>query len=211
MLYVLIIVLYIVLALIILYLIAGKELVQEHAIEKFYKLMIKSNGQNTLDANIIHLVYTQLLKQGYNISYVEFLERFLIYIRQRDINAKQINEITIIINSILQGEREEKPYEGLNNFDRSILLAIEEAVNNGEKVSVKKHLRDLSSSIIEKQAEIRKIKKWDRWTITLTVISILLPVIMYLFVHVLSKKEVNRIADEICIKISANPNNMNQN
>lgn len=90
------------------------------------------------------------------------------------------------------------------------MLAIEDAVNNGEKVSVKKQLQDLSTSIIEKQSEIKKTKKWNRWTFTLTVVSILLPVIMYLFVPVLSKKEVNRIADEICIKISANPNNINQ-
>lgn len=210
MLYVLIIVLYVILVLIILYFIGGKELIQIYAIERYYMLMINSIKKNTLDADIINIVYTQLLKQGYYVSYVDFLESFLIYIRRKDINEAQINEITAIINPILQQAREEKPYVDLNNIDRSIFFAIEEAVNNGEKASVKKQLQELSTSIIEKQSEIKKTKKWDRWTFALTIVSILLPVIMYLFVPVLSKKEINRIADEICIKISANPNNSNQ-
>lgn len=210
MLYVLIIVLYVILVLIILYFIGGKELIQVYAIENSYTLMINSNEKNALDAEIINIVYTQLLKQGYHVSYIDYLEGFLIYIRHKDINAGQVNGITAIVNPILQREREEKPYADLNSNDRSIMLAIEDAVNNGEKVSVKKQLQDLSTSIIEKQSEIKKTKKWNRWTFTLTVVSILLPVIMYLFVPVLSKKEVNRIADEICIKISAKPNNINQ-
>ena len=80
MLYVLIIVLYVILVLIILYFIGGKELIQIYAIERSYTLMINSNKKNTLDADIINIVYTQLLKQGYYVSYVDFLESFLIYI-----------------------------------------------------------------------------------------------------------------------------------
>ena len=75
--YTFLVAIYILVALIVIYYLGGKSILQDCAIKSAYKLLIKSHSQSSLDADIIYSVYNQLFKNGYDIIYMDFLECFI--------------------------------------------------------------------------------------------------------------------------------------
>jgi len=166
--------------------------------ERAYELLLKGNEQQTLTDNAIVLVYKRMIAQNYEyVSYIDFLESFLLYVREKDEDGKLTNEISNIIGPILEKEKAEKPYSNVRERERRILLAIENSLNKGETISLKNNLNDLSGVIENNQKALDRARKTNKWTVPISIIGVLLTLFIWLYGSSLSNKDVERISNQI--------------
>lgn len=175
--YTLLVAIYILVALIVIYHFWGKSILQDCAIKSAYKLLIKSHSQSSLDADIIYSVYNQLFKNGYDIIYMDFLECFLIYIHEKDLNKEQIISLTGIISPILQKAKEEEPYAHLDEREKHLLIEIEKTAKIGETMSLKTHLTDISDILFRKQKNLVDSNKRNTWALVISIIGLVLSLV----------------------------------
>lgn len=166
--------------------------------EKAYDLLLKGYKQQTLSDNAIFLIYKRMIAPRYDyISYVDFLESFILFVRQNDTDGKLTKAITEIINPILEKEKAEKPYSNVKERERRILLAIEKSLNKGETTSLKNNLDDLSGVIENNQKALDRARKTNKWTVPISIIGVLLTLFIWLYGSSLSNKDVERISNQI--------------
>ena len=166
--------------------------------ERAYELLLKGNKQQTLTDNAIVLVYKRMIAQNYEyVSYIDFLESFLLYVREKDEDGKLTHEIYNIIGPILEKEKAEKPYSNVRERERRILLAIENSLNKGETTSLKNNLNDLSGVIENNQKALDRARKTNKCTVPISIIGVLLTLFIWLYGSSLSNKDVERISNQI--------------
>ena len=171
--------------------------------EKAYELLLKGNEQQTLDNCAISLIYKREIARKYDyISYVDFLESFLIYVREKDEDGKLTTKISAIINPILEKEKAEKPYSNVKERERRILLAIENSLGKGETSSLKNNLDDLSGVIENNQKALDRARRINNWTVPISIIGVLLTLFIWLYGSSLSNKDVERISNQIYTSIT---------
>ena len=166
--------------------------------EKAYELILKGNEQHTLNSKALFLIYKREIARKFEyISYVDFLETFLIYVRDKDVDGNLTNEITAIIDPILEKEKTEKPYSNVEEKERRILLAIEKSANNGETSSILSNLSDLSIAIESNQRALKSARTTNRWTIPISIAGVLLTIFIWIYGSSLSDRDVQRISNQI--------------
>ena len=171
--------------------------------EKAYDLLLKGYEQKTLSDKAISLIYKREIARKYEyLSYISFLESFLIYVRQKDEDGELTTQISTIIEPILEKEKAEKPYSNVKERERRILLAIEESAKKGELTSLNNNLEDLSIVIENNQKSLDKARMTNKWTVPISIIGVLLTLFIWLYGSSLSDKDVQRISTQICTSIS---------
>ena len=201
-LYIVFIFLYIIIVSVILNLIFDKIFTKRRDLEKAYKLILKALEQDTLTSDSIALIYRRQIERKYNISYIDFLELFLMYVRQEDKDGSLTKVVTLLINPLLTKAKEEKPYSFLGDRERRILLAIEEAYKKGEETSLKNNLTDLSDIIDQNQKALIQSQRTNRWTIPISIIGIILTLFIWIYGSRISNKDIDRISEKVSIDIS---------
>ncbi len=199
-----IVVMYILIVVMFVTLLSYKSKIKQTKKNEAYELIKKGIIQKTFESdNDISLIYKKIILPYFeNISYADFLESFLIYIRRKDDEGSQIVEMTNRIRPIIERERAEKPYTNIHDRERRILLAIETSAQKGEYNSIKNNLEDLSILIRNNQDGLRKAEIINRWTIPCSIVSILLTLFIWLYGSSLSDKDVQRISTQIYTSIS---------
>ncbi|GEM_PF-3753240 len=168
-----------------------------------YELLLKGNEQQTLNEGSISLIYKRCISKRYeHISYMDFLESFLMYVRQKDEDGTLTQSVSKIIEPILEKEKIEKPFSNIKERERRILLAVENSASKGEISSLKNNLTDLSIVIENNQKALDRARAINRWSIPISVIGILLTLFIWLYGSSLSEKDVQRISTQICTTLS---------
>lgn len=171
--------------------------------EKAYGLLLKGYEQKTLNDKAVSLIYKREIARKYdNLSYISFLESFLIYVRQKDEDGELTTQISKIIDPILEKEKAEKPYPNIKERERRILLAIEESAQKGELTSLNNNLEDLSIVIESNQKTLDKARMTNKWSIPISVIGILLTLFIWLYGSSLSEKDIQRISTQIYTSVA---------
>lgn len=166
--------------------------------EKAFELLLKGFNQKTLNANAIYLIYKrEVARKLESVSYVDFLESFLIYVRNKDEDGTLTKDVSGTIESILEKEQADKPYSNVKEREKRILCAIEESANKGENLAVKNNLKDLSIVIENNQKTLDRARLTNKWTIPISIIGILLTLFIWLYGSSLSDKDVQRISTQI--------------
>ena len=171
--------------------------------EYAYELLLKGNDQKTLNDGSIFLIYKRSISRKYeHMSYMDFLESFLMYVRQKDEDGTLTQSISKIIEPILEKEKTEKPFSNIKETERRLLLAVENSASKGETSSLKNNLTDLSIVIENNQKELDKARAINRWSIPISVLGILLTLFIWLYGSSLSDKDVQRISAQISTTLS---------
>ena len=171
--------------------------------EKAYELLLKGYDQKTLNDKAISLIYKREINRKYEyISYVCFLESFLIYVRKKDEDGELTIQVSKIIDPILEKERAENPYSNIKERERRILLAIEESAKKAEFTSLNNNLEDLSIVMENNQKALDKARMTNKWSIPISVIGILLTLFIWLYGSSLSDKDVQRISTQIYTSVA---------
>lgn len=171
--------------------------------EKAYELLLKGNEHKTLNANAIYLIYKRKVASKFDgVSYIDFLESFLIYVREKDEDGTLTKNISESIESILEKEKAEKPYSNVKEREKRILCAIEESANRGELLAVKNNLKDLSIVIENNQRALNRARITNKWSIPISIIGILLTLFIWFYGSSLSERDVQRISTQIYTSVA---------
>lgn len=167
-----------------------------------YKLLEKGQKQKTLDENEVYLIFKQEIQKNVSqVSYVDFLEDFLIYIRKKDQDGKLTTDFNALLEPIIEHEKENQPYSNVEEMERRSMLAIENAALNNEKSSIKKNLEDLSIMIEKKQKTLASAKRQNRISLCTSILGIVLSIFFWLYGSSLSEDNVKNISKQISEQI----------
>lgn len=170
-------------------------------IDKSYELLLKGIEQKTLDEESIRLIYNDKIARKYNIPFVQYLESFIIHVREKDDEGNLTKQLSAIIIPIIQKERKEKPYLNLDEKNRHLLQALEESVKHSEMKAFSSLLTDLSLSIESDQKALLRARITSRVATVISIIGLALTLFIWLYGSRLSDADVKRISSEISTNI----------
>ena len=157
-------------------------------LHKSFKLITKGIEDDTVNnKDDIFLIYKSVPTDS---TFADFLDEYIIYLRnnkdERDnaevkVDAYLFNRISELIKSIVDEERQEKPFEGVDSYELRLLNVIDEAAQSGEKKSVHNNLKDLAVSIKNNQKKLKTASLINAWSIPISVISIIITVCIWWF------------------------------
>lgn len=165
--------------------------------EKAFKLLSDCfNDDVEIDESDIKLIYRKRARTIYP-SYAAFIEGYLLYLRDGHKSVlNDFSKVNPILKEIITREQVARPYDGINESERRIMLSIEEAVQDESlKGIVRSNLEDLSDSIRKTEIDLRRTKKINRWTWPLTLMSFAFAVFTFFWGTRLSKKDYQEIKD----------------
>ena len=177
------------------------------AFKRAYNILSKGQEQQTLNEEEVLFIYNRTFKGYSNESYESFLERILIRVREQDKDGKATSAFNALLKPIIKKEKEEKPYFKVNEKERCVIQAIENAANNNEKISLRKNLIDLSEMIVDKQNALKKSKRANRLSIPLSIIGILTTILIWAYGSSLSEEDIKKVSEKTCeLVLKAAPN-----
>lgn len=107
---------------------ARKRRVYKNKLKRSFKLITKGIEDDTIkNKDDIFLIYKSIISE---LTFADFLDKYIIYLRknkdERDtaeikIDAGLFNRISIFIKKIVDEERQDKPFEGVDNYEQRLL------------------------------------------------------------------------------------------
>lgn len=165
-----------------------KRMKYKNKIKRSFKLITKGFEDDTINnKDDILLIYKSVMSY-YTLA--DFLDEYIIYLRNNKdekenadvkIDVDLFNKIRKFIKSIVDEERQEKPFEGVDSYELRLLTVIDEAAQSGEKKSVHNNLKDLAVSIKNNQKKLKTASLINAWSIPISVISIIITVCIWWF------------------------------
>lgn len=161
--------------------------------KKNFDLLIKRIKQQTMDEENVSRIYKRYCDDCISFLFVpffsfeRFLDSFLYYVGEMDVDGSLTTSVNSIINPILDKIKEENPYSNVNEKERRILLSINDTMKksvnlaDSEKTAIKHNLQDLAIALEEKQEALKKSMKSNRLTwlgILITIIVGVIPIIL---------------------------------
>ena len=139
-------------------------------------------------------------------SYVFLLEKYLLYLREG--HSEDLHDFESV-NSFLKKEiakvHAARPYDGIEESERRIMLSIEEtAQNESVKRIVKNNLDELSDCIRKSENSLRRAKSLNSWMIPLTIISFVLTVVTYIWGSKISQKDFDELDRHVSAIVEQN-------
>lgn len=165
-----------------------RSLKYKRKLKESFKLItngIKDDTVKTKDD--IFLIYKIITS---NLTFADFLDKYIIYLRKNkeEQNASEIkvdanffNKTNNFIKEIIEEERQDKPFEGVDNYEQRLLNLIDNAAKCGEKESAHSNLADLAISIKNNQAKLKKAARINVWSIPISILSIIITVSIWCF------------------------------
>lgn len=202
------------------------------SIKSAYSLITEGFKDYTIaDSSDLRKIYDVCGMENYFGSFASFLENYLVNLRRNkyiDIqNSKQkeseeddfeqrketFNRINTFLSQIIEAERIETPYDGVNERERKLLEDIETASEHDRKTEVKSGLSYLASALIEKQVEYSKENRWNniitKIGVIVTIIGLIVSIIIFIIQQNQSltrsdvKKDMVEVVDS-CIVVDTN-------
>lgn len=165
-----------------------KRMKYKNKIKRSFKLITKGVEDDTINnKDDILLIYKSVMSY-YTLA--DFLDEYIIYLRNNKdekenadvkIDVDLFNKIRKFIKSIVDEERQEKPFEGVDSYEQRLLNIIDEAAQSGEKKSVYNNLKDLAVSIKNNQKRLKSANLINVCSIPATIISIIITLFIWWF------------------------------
>jgi len=134
--------------------------------------------------NILNFLNNTAQNDTEKLSLEQFLSDYKIYLRQNN-NHQILKEQRDFIQKVINQEKETQPYSNIPDYERRLLLEIEDAMKNNKHFS----LINLSNTIADKERKIERAQTINSWSIPLgilgvvfSILSIIAPLIYKLFV-----------------------------
>lgn len=174
------------------------ESLKNERLKDAYEILDTGFAENTFqDDDDIFLVYKKIIASHFSISYTDFLEYYIIYLRKRNTESCVIVDVSNKIKEIIKNENSKKPFEGINDHERRLLMTIEEATKNNEKTSIMSSLTELSNILISNQARLKSAITTNHWTIPISIIGFVLTFISFIFSFIPLNKDNKLTVDDI--------------
>lgn len=131
------------------------------------------------------------------MSFVDYLEGFIFYLRnEKQVNVEDFIKINAFICEIVSEEWQEKPFEGIGQYEQFLLKSIDEIVENENKnkTLIRNSLTQLAMSIEKSQKKIRQLRRKNMWSIAFSIISVIITI--WFGVKSVSKKDLEAMKND---------------
>lgn len=165
-----------------------RSLKHNRKLKESFKLITNGIKDDTIKTkDDIFLIYKTITS---NLIFADFLEKYIIYIRKTKeeqdaaeikVDANFFNRTNNFIKEIIDEERQDKPFEGVDNYEQRLLNLIDNAAKCGEKESAHNNLADLAISIKNNQAKLKKATRLNAWSIPISIVSIIITICIWWF------------------------------
>ncbi|EMS79141.1 hypothetical protein [Desulfotignum phosphitoxidans] len=81
-----------------------------------------------------------------------------------------------LISKFIEQNEQQSPYAGLPDLERSIITDIELFLGSGDKPAIHRKLREITTAIQAREDSLARIRKTNRWSVSLAVIGLILTV-----------------------------------
>lgn len=95
----------------------------------------------------------------------------------KSLSNEQILSIKDKINSIIKKNEESNPFADLPNPERGIINDISTYNSHGDNKSIERKLKELSSVIITRNEQQKRVEAQNKWSIPLSIIGVILTVL----------------------------------
>lgn len=147
-----------------------------------FQLLNKCFNENKIeDSYDIQYIYNDYSRYNLNMSYTTFLERYIVFLQKNDLDVEQFNLKKNLIKEILEEEKKERPFDGVNEHEKRLLISISDSAKNNELLSVEHELGELSLILKNNQKRMNIAATMNRWTVPISIISIVLTVVIWIF------------------------------
>lgn len=153
---------------------------------KFIDTFIKGISENTIEnSNDLLNVYSGITnlspedlnnKQGLNKWLREILAKLVSREVGQDMDSAQINKIKQKISEFIATNESISPFADLPDTERNIINDLSSYNKLGDRESIDRKINELSSVIITRYEQQKKIESLNRWSIPLAVIGAVLTI-----------------------------------
>ncbi|WP_337939555.1 hypothetical protein [Alistipes finegoldii] len=153
---------------------------------KFIDTFIKGISENTIEnSNDLLNVYSGITnlspedlnnKQGLNKWLREILAKLVSREVGQDMDSAQINKIKQKISEFIATNESISPFADLPDTERNIINDLSSYNKLGDRKSIDRKINELSSVIITRYEQQKKIESLNRWSIPLAVIGAVLTI-----------------------------------
>ena len=156
-------------------------------IETFIKGVSENTIENSEDLLNIYSGITNLStedltsKQDLNKWLREILAKLVNKEVGKDFSVEQTIQIKLKITEFIMLNETISPYTDLPDTERNIINDISTYNKTGDKVSVNRKINELSSVIITRHEQQKKIENLNKWAIPLAVIGLVLTILFGIF------------------------------
>ena len=167
--------------------------VNDSTIESSFNSLTKSlNSCTCIDESVIQLVFDNQVKDT-KITYASFVEKYRLHLLDGHINeVKEIEKVDLLLQEIINREQLSLYSSGLDENEWRAMVAIENAVHDGESLLiVKKNLRLLSDLIRKNKKNLATKERRNKWSFFFTILGVLLTIFAFIWGARISKNDYN--------------------
>lgn len=136
-----------------------------------FELLEKGFTDNTIHKDDIELIYRKTIQPYINISYVDFLEKFQISILKSK-SPEFIQTYGNRVKEIINEEKLEKPFDGVKEHEKRLLISIEESTKNGEISNISFTLSELARVLQTREKSYKSVKRMNSLSIPLAIVGL---------------------------------------
>lgn len=165
-----------------------------------FDLITEGFSKDTIeDTNDIQLIFKRCVANYFeNMSFADFLERYIIELHSSNIETAELKSIKRKIKVIIEDERREKPFDGVNDHERRLLSAIEDGAKHGETSSITHNLDELAIILKGNQKKLKTAIVTNNWTIPISIVGLILTIATWYFSSTsISQEDMNKLNDNI--------------
>lgn len=178
---------------------------RKNQLKEAFELISKGFANATIeDTKDIQLIYKRCIANHFEeLSFADFLERYIIELHKSELESSSLNSIKNNIKAIIEEERCEKPFDGVNDHERRLLSAIEDGAKRSELSSISHNLDELAIVLKGNQKRLRNALVTNRWTVPISIIGVILTIAIWIFGSTsISSKDMDKINDSIRVNVN---------
>lgn len=141
-----------------------------------FELLENGLNDDTIREGDIELIYRRLIQPLFSMSLIDYLEKFQIFILKTQ-SPEFIHKHNETIKKIISDEKSDKPFDGVEEHEKRLLISIEESAKREEVSNIPFTLSELARVLQSKEKSYRSVKRLNNWSIPIAVTGVILTIV----------------------------------
>lgn len=153
-----------------------RRAIQKKVLTGSFALLEKGLNEDTIREGDVELIYRRLIQPRFSMSLIDYLEKFQIFILRTQ-TPEFIHKHNDTIKRIISDEKSDKPFDGVEEHEKRLLISLEEAAKREEVSNIPFTLSELARVLQSKEKSYRSVKRLNNWSIPIAVIGVILTIV----------------------------------
>ncbi len=154
----------------------------KHSDQKFFELFEKQLNSDLIKDKLDLEILANSVAREFRVRYslVPLLENFLKYSIEAKESSLTPDHYSFVKNIIIQ-ENEDKPYSGIPEEERRILVNIRDSIKNDDKDATLFNLDELKNILSTRNTAYEKTIATNKWSVPLAIVGVVCTIVFGLF------------------------------